>query len=203
LLLWGDAQLFATLSQLLFQRRDLILLGGSDGLDLLPLFGGQIQANPIIIISLSLLSVLSATAQTASCPVRILPEYTCTPQDTFGVLSATGIISKKRGLRIEFEEGMSQGSAVSSRDQKNYAWQREQMVGGQLVKLAMIKKGLKTDWEPDEPRNVEWGSILLVTFPLGGQPTHAINFKAEITSDDELVDALLMILTFTLDSELK
>jgi hypothetical protein len=43
LLLCDDAQLFATLSQLLFQRRDLILLGGPDGLDLLALFGSQIQ----------------------------------------------------------------------------------------------------------------------------------------------------------------
>jgi hypothetical protein len=105
-------------------------------------------------------------------------------------------IYKDGGLIINFEEGMNEGLWADPQDKAKYTWYREQTVNGHRVLLAIVKPGLKTVWEPKQPRSPELGNILLVTFPLGGQPDNTANFKAEILNEKELADALLMILTF-------
>jgi hypothetical protein len=114
----------------------------------------------------------------------------------WAVDAAAWTIYKKGGLTIEFEAGMNEGLWADPKDRGTYAWYREQTVNGHKVMLALIKPGLKTVWEPDNPRNPDLGNILLVTFPLGGLPDNTANFKAEILNDSEMADMLLMVLTF-------
>jgi hypothetical protein len=114
----------------------------------------------------------------------------------WAVDAVTWTIHKEGGLTIDFEAGMNEGFWADPKKQADYLWYREQTVNGHKVMLALIKPGLKTVWEPGHPRSPEFGNILLVTFPLGGQADHTANFNAEILNEQELADALLMILTF-------
>jgi hypothetical protein len=114
----------------------------------------------------------------------------------WAVDAATWTIYKEGGLTIDFEAGMNEGLWADPKNRADYLWYREQTVNGHRVMLALIKPGLKTVWEPNHQRSPEFGNILLVTFPLGGQPDHTANFNAEILNKQELADALLMILTF-------
>lgn len=148
---------------------------------------------------LSALVFIVASISAQSPPpggIRLLNGYEYEERDTLGVLSASGTIYRENGLLIEFEEGMSQGYAADPADRARYAWFKERTANGGKVYVALIKKGVKSVWEPDKPRSKEFGNILLVTYPLGDIKNHAINFNAEILSDEELVDALMMILTF-------
>jgi hypothetical protein len=117
----------------------------------------------------------------------------------WAVDAATWTISKENGLTIEFEAGMNEGFWADPKEKDKYSWYREQTVNGHKVMLALIKPGLKTVWEPDNPRSTGMGNILLVTFPLGIQADNTANFQAEILDEGELADALLMILTFNPD----
>ena len=117
----------------------------------------------------------------------------------WAVDAVTWTIYKEGGLTIDFEAGMNEGLWADSKQLDKYLWYREQFVNGHKVMLALIKPGFKTVWEPDHPRNRKPGNILLVTFPLGGQPDNTANFNAEILNKQELTDALLMILTFDPD----
>jgi hypothetical protein len=114
----------------------------------------------------------------------------------WGVDAAIWTIYKEGGLIIDFEAGPNEGFWANPKDKGKYVWYREQVVNGHKVMLALIKPGLQTVWEPDKPRSPEVGNILLVTFPLGGLPDYTANFKAEILNEEELGDALLMVLTF-------
>jgi hypothetical protein len=110
--------------------------------------------------------------------------------------SVAWTIYKKEGLTIEFEAGLNQGFAADKNHIEQYAWYQEQEINGNKVMLALIKPNLKTVFEPSDPRSKETGNILLVTFPLGIQQTNAANFQAEILNEQEMIDALLMIMTF-------
>ena len=151
-----------------------------------------------LILALGTTLIQIAHSQDRVVPGRIslLDGYTYKPYRTLGVLSDAGAIVKNGGLLIEFEAGMSQGHAVDSAKADRYAWMKEQKINGKVVKLAMIRTGMRTGWEPEKPRDPVFGNLLLVTYPLGNQKDHAINFVAEILSEEELTDALLMILTF-------
>jgi len=126
--------------------------------------------------------------------IRLLEGYKYRKGYTVDAL--IGSISKEGGLLIEFEAGLSQGYAADPKDKGKYLWYREQAVNGRKVMLALIKPGLKTVWEPEKPRSRELGNILLITFPLDGQPDHAVNFRAEVLNAQEVADVLLMVLTF-------
>ncbi len=102
-----------------------------------------------------------------------------------GIDSIVGEIVKPDGLRISYEQGMLPKPGQPEvggmfRDGAKHMpkakrlWYREQTVQGQRVHLAM--------------RNDEW---LIVSFPQAG-----MNFSAKIESPEQLVDALLMILTY-------
>jgi hypothetical protein len=131
--------------------------------------------------------------------IRLLDGYKI--KKGWAVDAATWTIYKEGGLTIDFEAGMNEGLWAYPKEKEKYAWYREQNVNGHKVMLALIKPGLKTVWEPDNPRSPELGNILLVTFPLGIQSDNTANFKAEILNDGELADALLMILTFNPDKD--
>ena len=147
----------------------------------------------------------------ATILIGILPFNLCALDQSFGgirlldgykvkkgwaVDAATWTIFREGGLSIEFEAGMNEGLWADAKEKDKYLWYREHVVNGHKVMLALIKPGLKTVWEPDNPRSPELGNILLVTFPIGIQTEHTANFQAEIINEQELADALLMILTF-------
>lgn len=158
------------------------------------------KSKTVIVIAICLFvysfSSNNVSAQSTYGNIKLLPGYKYKKEDGMGVLSSTGTIYRDSGLKIEFEEGLSQGYAVDKVDTAKYLWFKEQTINGQKVRLAFIKKGIKTGWEPDKPRNSAVGNILLVTYPLSDQLDHAINFRAEILTEEEMADALLMILTF-------
>lgn len=105
-------------------------------------------------------------------------------------------IRGKDGLIIHFESGPSEGLAVVLKNTEKYAWYRQQTVNGRKVLLALVKPGLKTDPDLDTERNLPPGNILLVSFQLGGHPDHAANFVGKLANQEEMVDMLLMALTF-------
>ena len=151
-------------------------------------------------VTISLSMVLSSARMvSAQCPpggITLLPGYYCRLDRATGVATTAGVIQMPNGLKIEFEKGLSQGFAVDEKHDDQYAWFRQVKINGLGAKLALIKRGYESVWEPASPRNREPGNILLATFPLGRDQYHAINFQAEITSDEELVDALLMIMSY-------
>jgi hypothetical protein len=107
-------------------------------------------------------------------------------------------IKGPHGFVINFEAG--DGSWVDPKDAAQYAWFRETAIRGHRVRVALVKPGLKTQWEPERDRGLPPGNILLVTYVLWTAtkqyPEHAENFSAKIANPEELADALLMILTF-------
>jgi hypothetical protein len=99
---------------------------------------------------------------------------------------------------INFEAGDE--SWVDPKDAAQYGWLRETTFRGHSVRLALVKTGLKTQWEPEHDRGLPPGNILLVTYVLWPAaklyPEHAANFSAKVANPEELADALLMILSF-------
>ena len=111
--------------------------------------------------------------------------------------AAVWTIEGKSGLKIYFEAGANEGSWANPGQRNKYSWYREQRVRRYGVRYALVKSGLKTQWEPDESRGLPAGNILLVTFLLEGDKSdHTANFSAKVASSEELADALLMIATF-------
>lgn len=151
--------------------------------------------NLALILILLLPTQISAADQYGG--IKLLNEYKI--KNEAAVDAAAWTIYREAGLTIEFEAGMNEGLWADPKQKDKYAWYREQDVNGHKVMLALIKQGVKTVWEPKNPRSRDAGNILLVTFPLGPLADHTANFKAEILNDAELADALLMILTFNPD----
>ena len=145
-----------------------------------------------VVLMLLLPAQISSSEQHGG--IKLLEGYKI--KDDRAVDAIAWTVYREGGLAIDFEGGMNEGLWADPKQKEKYAWYREQDVNGHKVMLALIKRGLKTVWEPDKPRSREVGNILLVTFPLGAQADHTANFKAEILNDAELADALLMILTF-------
>lgn len=107
-------------------------------------------------------------------------------------------INGPNGFLIDFEAGDESWADPNGIHQ--YAWYQETTIHGHIVRLALIKPGLKTQWEPEHDRNLAPGNILLVTYVLWPAtklyPEHSANFRAKVAGPGELADALLMILTF-------
>ncbi len=109
----------------------------------------------------------------------------------------TWTIAKKGGPRIDFEAGPSEGMWADPKNKRQYAWYKEQTVNGYKVQVALIKPGVKTGWEPAKSQVSEPGNIVLVTFILDEHNlSFTANFAAKVTSPEEIVDVLLMVLTF-------
>src|SRR5687767_12288482 len=137
------------------------------------------NASVRILISLSFILAASIVVSGQAAPggIVLLEAYEYMGETTFGVLSGAGVIYRDNGLRIEFEEGVSQGYLADRANMARYVWYKEQKINGLTARIALIKAGLKTPWEPDKPRDRKYGNILLVTYPLSDQPNHAINFR--------------------------
>jgi hypothetical protein len=104
---------------------------------------------------------------------------------------------QKNGFTIKFESGPSWGVAADPARMDTYSWYREQNVNGCKVILAMVKPGQKTVWEPENSRGMVPGNILLVTFVLSkSNPNYTANFWAKVANQEELIDMLLMVMTF-------
>jgi hypothetical protein len=92
------------------------------------------------------------------------------------------------------------GSWADPKDIQQYAWYRKTTIHGYTVRFALIKPGLKTQWEPERGRDLPPGNILLVTYVFWRRtkqyPEYSANFSAKIAGPSELADALLMTLTF-------
>jgi len=144
-----------------------------------------------------LLLVLSATLSGSGRGfggIQLLDGYSAKRESAIDVVAWT--ILGKCGLIIHFEAGPSEGFAASSADIEKYQWFRQQTLGRRKVLIALTKPGIKTDPDLDTERNLPPGNTLLVTFPLSSHRDHAANFVAKVANQEELVDVLLMTLTF-------
>jgi hypothetical protein len=127
--------------------------------------------------------------------IELLDGYTI--RRTSAVDAATWTIEGRNGFEIRFEAGPNEGSWASPEDQVKYSWFQTRRMHGTEVRFALIKDGLRTQWEPNDARGLSPGNILLVTFLLAGSRSdHTANFSAKIRSSSELADALLMVVTF-------
>ena len=136
------------------------------------------------VILLALTAVGSASGADAPLGgLQLLSGYQHVPLQ--GIDSAVGEIKKEGGLRIMYEIGRvsKPGSPQMGGDFRDRAklmpkemlqWYREQTVNDQPVHLALSKD-----------------KVLLASFPKVG-----MNFTTKVESSEDLVDALLMILTY-------
>jgi hypothetical protein len=149
----------------------------------------------LVAFSILVITATQCAARDALDFVKILDGYSLTRGSAVDAVIWT--IERKGGLTIHFEAGSSEGIWADPKDADTYSWTRTQTVNGCKVLFALVKPGLKTRWEPKNGRNLPPGNVLLVTFLLGGEQSfHTANFSAKIASDQELADALLMIMTF-------
>jgi len=144
--------------------------------------------------------------------VLLMSQHVCASGDALGGLKVLEGYSVKRGLAVDatawtiektgglkilFEAGANEGAWVNAKERDRYAWYREQKVNGYTARFALVKTGLKTQWEPDDSRGLPPGNILLVSFLLEGEGSiHTANFSAKVANSLELADALLMVMTF-------
>jgi hypothetical protein len=105
-----------------------------------------------IIIGLCLFFLQSPSTIQPIGGIELLPGYTY--KNIPGVDTYGGEISKEGGMIIDIEYGLA-GAWVKSSNLNTYAWYKEQIINGHKVAIALIKPGLKTVWEFDEPRNKE------------------------------------------------
>lgn len=150
------------------------------------------------LLGLTLLLALSgqhAASQAEFGGIQLLDGYSTKRGSAVDATAWT--IEGKTGLKIYFEAGPNEGSWADPKDQDKYAWYRERAIHGHGVRFALVKPGLKTQWEPDDSRGLSAGNVLLVTYLLGGKKSdHTANFSAKIANQEELGDALLMVTTF-------
>ena len=127
--------------------------------------------------------------------IQLLEGYSAKPSSA--VDAVVWKIEGKSGIRILFEAGPNEGSWANPEEQNKYSWYREQRISGNEVRFALVKPGLKTQWEPGDSRGLPPGNILLVTYLLAGNKSdHTANFSAKIANSGELADVLLMVVTF-------
>lgn len=149
--------------------------------------------NFLAIVTICLLSLNLSNLQQPIAGIKLIDGYKY--KDGFNVDTLVGTIYKEGGLTIDIECGLA-GVWANPKDRSKYAWYKEQLINGHKVIIALIKPGIKTVWEPEKARNGELGNILLITIPLGRDPDYAANFKAEILNPEEMVEMILMVLTF-------
>src|SRR5260370_18842651 len=90
-------------------------------------------------------------------------------------------IEGKTGLKIYFEAGPTAGSWANPDERNKYSWYREQSIRGHVVRYALVKSELKTQWEPDDNRGLPPGNILLVPSLFERiKSDHTANFSAKL-----------------------
>ena len=137
----------------------------------------------LLFVFLFCLFILSASAQNnnlskpprtpPSRGIKLLSGYVHIPLQ--GIDSWVGRIKKEGGLNIKYDIGRLAGEYVSRCLSENTCvWYKEQQLKGGLVKIAFTE---------DE--------TIIATFP-----TTTANFYAEVKSQEDIADFLLMILTY-------
>jgi len=113
-----------------------------------------------------------AASSLSGWTIKVLPGYQ--HERLRGIDSEPGEITKKDGLKIEYDIGMMAGEIVKPSDVSLYLWYKEQTLNGQSVRIAFTKQ-----------------RVLKATFPDSDA-----NFWCEIRGEEDLADALLMILSY-------
>jgi hypothetical protein len=150
-----------------------------------------------VVTVISLIVLLGSLVAAADEPygnLKLLDGFKYKRSNTFDTIN--GLIYSSSGFSIEFESGTGLGFAADPKKRTQYAVFREHTVNGNKIYLAITLPGVGTNWEPKNKRSRESGRIVLITFPGNMSPLHAANFSAEVKSDSELADMLLMVLTF-------
>jgi hypothetical protein len=150
-----------------------------------------------LILGLALLLLFfapSTGSQTTFGGIHLLEGYSV--KRGSAIDAAVWTIEGKGGLKIHFEAGNTEGLVVDLGGKDKYEWVREQTVCGHRVLVALTKVGIKSEYDLETERNLPPGSIVMVSFPLGGSKSHAANFVARIANSQEMGDVLLMVLTF-------
>ena len=148
-------------------------------------------------VALILLLIFTCPALASDCPIggiRLLAGYKC--KSWSGTDTSNGAIYKDGGLYIEYEYGLQEGQAARPDRRNDFIWYKEQIVNHRLVRIALAKPGVGTSWEAEAKRSRSLSNILIITIPLGDWEAHAINFYAEVQSQEEMADMLLMVLTY-------
>jgi len=148
-----------------------------------------------IIFALSALALTSSENLQSPGGMRLLTGYSATR--SVEIDAAAWTIEGKNGLHIHFESGPNESLWADPKEAAKYSWHREQEIQGHKAFFALVRPGLKTQWDRDDTRGLPPGNILLVTFPLeGAGPDFTANFSAKLAGPEDLADALLMITTF-------
>jgi len=101
-----------------------------------------------------------------------LPEYK--HEKEIGKDTRVGKIWKEEGVIFRYDIGRGAGNAVKAQEKENILWSKEQIIDGRPVQLALTKD-----------------RMLFVTFPEA-----TANFYGKAKSDEDVVDMLLMVLTY-------
>ena len=155
----------------------------------------SVMRRSVLIFSFCLLAMFSV-AKDKKSDKSGLPSNAISLVDGYKITTVTTVdtdvwkIEKPGGMTIDFEAGPSAGFVVKESKIQGYFWYREQVVNGYDVLLALE--------EPERNGEGAHKRRLLVTFLLGRSKSsgYAANFSAELSNDQELADALVMILTF-------
>jgi len=152
-----------------------------------------------------LLILLAGSAQVKSqdkAPgdIRLLPGYHVKWSAGLDVVSAT--IEKKEGLIIHYVGGISEGRIVKKEDKSRYKWYREQIIDGRRFLLALTSADRKGGLDAGR-KNSHGADLLLITYPWAADGAKAFvgessasNFTVAVAGPEEMMDALLMVLTF-------
>jgi hypothetical protein len=137
----------------------------------------------IAVLLLCSVPVAAQTTLVAPATIVLLPGYqherAPTPRD-----SRNGRIFKDQGLSISYQAGGLAGNRVNGNP--NLLWSKEMMVRGNRVQIGMTRD-----------------RMLIVVFssptPPPGVPGSALpaNFFATATTDEDIADMLLMVMTYS------
>ena len=132
----------------------------------------------IVIVLLLCWALAPAAGQQDSPPgsIKLLPGYQ--HKTLQGIDTSVGKIWKDGGIEIQYDIGRLAGDYANPKYPERYVWHREQSIGGRRVHSALDKR-----------------NTLIVSFP-----DTSANFMAEVKSHEDIVDMLLMVLTYEPDS---
>jgi hypothetical protein len=127
-----------------------------------------------VLIALFALPACSQIAKADPPPgkMQLLPGYTHKSEQ--GIDTRVGKIFKNGGITINYDIGELAGLYTSPDGKDEYEWYKEQKMNTQTVRIALTKK-----------------RELRVTFVEA-----TVNFFGTVPTEQDLADALLMVLTF-------
>jgi len=127
------------------------------------------------VFGLLILTLTSSASSQADAPpgaMKLLPRYIHKTER--GIDTRVGSISKPDGLTIKYDIGRLAGQYANPYSKNEYVWYKEQIVGGQKVVCVLTKQ-----------------KQIIATFT-----DSSANFFATVETEEDVVDFLLMVLTF-------